>query len=85
MSYILVVLEIPMNEVQERTRLRSIVENFQTTVRSSKGGEVIAENCFVLDLNHGASALANLLHTAEAADVKYKTLSLQDRPMFASK
>ena len=86
MPHMLVVLETSAySDTQERMRLKSIVESSQALVRSSKGGEVVAENCYLLDLNHGASALANLLRTAEVAGLKYKTSSLADRPLFASK
>ena len=85
MPYMIVVLETSIGAtVQENMRLKSIVEKTQSIARSSTGGEVIAENCYVLDLSRGASALVNIVQSLEAAGLKYKTVCLQDRPVFAS-
>lgn len=85
MSYMLIVAETSLSHAAgEKVRLLSIVENCASLVRSSEAGEVIAENCYLLDMQTGASVFANVLRVLQEAGLKYKTVSLQDRPAFAS-
>lgn len=84
-AYVLIVAETSISApVAERGRLRSVVEKCATIARSTKGCEAIAENCYLLDTRTAASAFANIVQTLQGAELKYKTVSLQDRPMFAS-
>ena len=85
MSYMLIVAETSISAgTSETTRLKSIVEKCATLVRSSEAGEVIAENCYLFDMQTGASMFAHVLLVLEDAELKYKTSSFQDHPMFAN-
>lgn len=83
--YALVVLKTSISsDLNDKTRLTTIVRKVEEAVHTVKGSEVIAENCFLIPLQNGLRALASVETITQPAHLEYTTLFLSERPTTAA-
>ncbi len=81
MNYILVVYQTSLSmNVNDRTRLSSIVGTLESTARTIEGSKILAENCVLLPVQNGLQALPDLQRVAKEAGLKCLVEFLSDPP-----